>query len=499
MLQNAMWQAVSDVMGKGRLDSLAAIEELTADPAQRATLRDFVMGHPPMSGQAFRALASAALQGAGVLNGLAPAEGEPLDDEAMLTRFGGAAASFRRSFDAMPEEERDAAGEGRLLQAFGGLAFSLMRDASPEVSDRVAERLNGPAMRGLSGVLLRLGDAERGFPQDAGFRDALAFNAFQSGLRAALGGRAEPPAAFAGELSLIPQADRGRLRAALPGLADTLDASFPARPAFPPAQAGKLAATPAQHRDFLLSMLPIYHDHERPGAFDHGAAYHGRGHICRAFIFASTMAGLMEEMGHTVDRTALLCGIAGHDAGRERNGADTPEQEAESARLALEKMHERFGADTFGDDYEREFTAAIVGHASPTLESMLLNAADSLDIGRVTEFDFKYFPFLRGGEQEGPKALVPEYQNLRQALHEEADLLARMTDPLTQTRDLRMKLIQAGEAEDMVHVQRAASEAVAGQLALDAEEDFLAFVEGKIRAHPDMFPLLTRYYLDPLA
>ena len=186
------------------------------------------MGHPPMSGQAFRALASAALQGAGVLNGLAPAEGEPLDDEAMLTRFGGAAASFRRSFNAMPEEERDAAGEGRLLQAFGGLAFSLMRDASPEVSDRVAERLNGPAMRGLSGVLLRLGDAERGFPQDAGFRDALAFNAFQSGLRAALGGRAETPATFAGELSLIPQADRGRLRAALPGLADTLDASFPA-------------------------------------------------------------------------------------------------------------------------------------------------------------------------------------------------------------------------------------------------------------------------------
>lgn len=51
VLQDAMWQAVSDVMGKGRLDSLAAIEELTADPAQRATLRDFVMGHPPMSGQ----------------------------------------------------------------------------------------------------------------------------------------------------------------------------------------------------------------------------------------------------------------------------------------------------------------------------------------------------------------------------------------------------------------------------------------------------------------
>lgn len=147
-------------------------------------------------------------------------------------------------------------------------------------------------------MLLRLGDAERGFPQDAGFRDALAFNAFQSGLRAALGGKAEPPAAFAGELSLIPQADRDRLRAALPGLADTLDASVP-RPVRPsrPAQAGKLAATPAQHRDFLLSMLPIYHDHERPGAFVHGAAYHGRGHICRASFSRRRWRGSWRKWG----------------------------------------------------------------------------------------------------------------------------------------------------------------------------------------------------------
>ena len=129
---------------------------------------------------------------------------------------------------------------------------------------------------------------------------------------------------------------------------------------------------------------------------------------------------------------------------------------------------------------------------------MLLNAADSLDIGRVKDFDFQYFPFLRGGAQEGPKTVVPEYQNLREQLHEEADLLARMTDPLTQTRDLRMKLGEAGDMESMVRVQRAASDAVAGQLALDSEEAFLAFVEGKIRAYPDLFPLLTRYYLKPL-
>ena len=73
-----------------------------------------------------------------------------------------------------------------------------------------------------------------------------------------------------------------------------------------------------------------------------------------------------------------------------------------------------------------------------------------------------------------------------------------MTDPLTQTRDLRMKLGEAGDMESMVRVQRATSDAVAGQLALDSEEAFLAFVEGKIRAYPDLFPLLTRYYLKPL-
>ena len=195
-----------------------------------------------------------------------------------------------------------------------------------------------PSLQGLSGVLLRLGDAERGFPEDAGFRDAQVFNAFLSGLRAALGDKAQAPAAFAGELSLVPQAERDRLRAAVPGLADTLDASFPIRPPFPPAAGGRLDVTPARHRVFLLSMLPIYHAHARPGSIAHGAGYRGRGHISRAFIFASAMAGIMEGMGHTVDRTALLCGIAGHDAGRVNNGADTPEQEAESARHEVQAL-----------------------------------------------------------------------------------------------------------------------------------------------------------------
>lgn len=497
LLGDCVLRAVANVVGKGRLDCLTAIDSLTKDDTQRSALRDFVMARPPMNESAFKALASAALLGAATLDRLVPTEGEPLTDKALFEKLGNMAASFRRSLDAMPRADREATGEGSLLQTFGGLAFALVHKTSPETADRIAERLNTPDAQGLFSVLLRLGDTERGFPKDAGFRDALVFNAFQTGLRAALGGKAKPPTVFTGELSFVSQDDRNSLRLALPGLADSLDAAFPTRPTFPPAQ-GNLDISPAQHREFLLAMLPIYHDHEGPGSFDYGTAYHGRGHICRAFIFASAMAGIMEAMGHPVDRTALLCGIAGHDAGRTANGADTPEQEQESARLALEKMHTLFGADTFGEDYEREFTSAIVGHASRTLESMLLNAADSLDIGRVKDFDFKYFPFLRGGEQEGPHAFVPEYQILREQLHEEADFLARMTDPLTQIRDLRDKLIQADELETAAGIQRAASDAVAKQFGIN-DKEFLSVVEDKIRTHPDMFPLLTRFYLQPLA
>lgn len=518
LLNDCMNRVLREHVGADRMDCLAAVADLTPDPALRGRLRDMVMAQAvPMTGAAFRAVAATALEGAALLRDVtrqAP-EGE-MTHEAMAARLGTVAGAFSQRLAALPAHRAlgapGEAGEagaaptvaearGRLLQQCGGMAFALAGlDGDATARAALAARLDAPDMRSLSAVTQRLGDPARGFAADAAFGQVQAFNALLSGMRTALGEQAmASPAPFGHELSLVPPEDRARLHAALPGLAATLDASFPAHPAFPvAAHPERMPVGPAAHRRFLLDMLPIYHGHEMPGQFDHGAGYHGRGHICRAFIFASTMAGIMESMGHTVDRTALLCGIAGHDAGRTSNGADTPAQEAESARLALERMHASFGPDTLGADYEREFEAAIVGHASPTLESMLLNAADSLDIGRVKSFDFKYMPFLRGGPQEGPQAAVPDYQALREQLHEEADLLARLTDPMTQVRDLRMKLAEAGELETMVEVQRGASDAVRGQLALDSEEDFLAFVEGKIRTHPDMFPLLTRHYLAPL-
>lgn len=496
LMRDCLYRALEEVAGKERLQSLAAVASLTADPVRQAVLVDFVTEQPPMASKAFTVLASSALQGAAALGKIA--SGDAVTDADLAAEFGKTALSFRKAFEALPKNVQESTGENRLLQSLGQLAFAVAAQTNPRMEDLLAERLNAPAVQRFSGVLLRLGDVDKGFLNSPVYKDIIALNALQDGFRRVLAEKAHEPAVFSGELSLIPQADRDLLRSALPDAAAVLDTAFPVLPAFPAALKADFRLTPAQHREFLLSMLPVYHEHEKPGAFDHGTAYHGRGHICRAFIFAATMAGIMETMGHTVDKTALLCGIAGHDAGRSSNGADTVEQETESARLALDKMHELFGADTFGEAYEAEFAHAIVGHASPTLESLLLNAADSLDIGRVKDFDFKYFPFLRGGTLEGPRLDVPEYAILREKLHNEADLLARMTDPITQIRELRGKLLEEGEFETMRDMGIASSEAVKEQYPMGNKE-FLEFVENKIRSYPDMFPLLNRFYLKPFA
>lgn len=119
-------------------------------------------------------------------------------------------------------------------------------------------------------------------------------------------------------------------------------------------------------------------------------------------------------------------GIVGHDAGAESATARTRRTE-QGQRPSAEKMRRR--ADTFGDDYERD---ALTPCRTPAHAVHALAAAGLLDIGRkVTEFDFGTgYPFLRDGEQEGPRP-VPENARIcaKSQLTFETDLLARMTDP----------------------------------------------------------------------
>lgn len=496
LISNCMYRAMREMIGPERYDCLVEIPNLTTNRTQRDMLRDFVLNQTllPLDVNTFRAMASSAIKGGALLKSMAAADTETnaYSDTAMMQQLGSLATSFRAQLDALPPSASRVSQE-QLIQCMGKMAL-IMGEIRVEQEPLLRERLDSPAQREFASLILRLGNAETGFPKETGFKDACIISAFLGQLNTAY--TTVMPPAFAHDLSLASTTSRALLQAALPKMADTLNTAFPAFQAFPvAAHPEKLLTTPAAQRQFLLNMLPTYHEHEKPGGFDHGTSAHGRGHISRAFIFSAAMANIMEGMGHTLDRTALLCGIAGHDAGRVQNGADTVEQETESVRLTLESMRNTCGDDAFGAEYETEFTHSIVGHAGNTVESMILTSADSLDIGRVKDFDFKYLPFLRGGAQESSKVIVPEHESLRIQLQEEANLLARMTDPITQTRELSFKLLEAGLMDDYRNIQTSTVDTVIGMVEMGNEE-ILTFVESKIRNHPTMFPLLTQFYLN---
>ena len=131
---------------------------------------------------------------------------------------------------------------------------------------------------------------------------------------------------------------------------------------------------------------------------------------------------------------------------------------------------------------------------------MLLNAADSLDIGRTQEFDPDRFAFLHGKAGEVPSEKA---QHIRRQLAVEADLLQRLTNPLCQYRQVMNKLVEQavenrGPLSDMFMQQHQAirnsiRDAFAAEWTMGAEA-FMQSIEKAISDHPDMFPLLSQYY-----
>ena len=147
---------------------------------------------------------------------------------------------------------------------------------------------------------------------------------------------------------------------------------------------------------------------------------------------------------------------------------------------------------------------SIDAHKSKTLESTLLNAADSLDIGRTAAFDPSRFAFLRGenGERIGTAA-----KRIRSQLAREADLLQRLTNPYCALRNAHEKLfmqrVEAANSGNMELAnlygrQREDLEAdIAEVFRKDWEmssEDYMSRFEGTIRQNPQLFPLLSKYY-----
>ncbi len=272
---------------------------------------------------------------------------------------------------------------------------------------------------------------------------------------------------------------------------------YPARAAFPaPASPQAMPANDAQRRQFLVSILDDYVPLER--TFERGTSTHGRGHIARTYIFAKAMSSMLEENGVKVDLNAVLCGIAGHNVGREEGGDDRWEQQ--SAQKTVEAMRSKFPG-AMGEQYENAFKAAIItGGPVQTTEAMLLHAADSLDYGRVGTFDLSRFGFLNVPDGDDPSASA---QKIRNELKREADLLERITNPLCQYRNLLNHISEemldapASELESLREDRAAILDGIAKAFEEESKlssEQLMTDFENVLRDNQNMFPLLSRYY-----
>jgi hypothetical protein len=309
-------------------------------------------------------------------------------------------------------------------------------------------------------------------------------------------GKRDAPASFTAELSLIPESTRAMLRDIAPRTMEAFDQAHPAYAPFPaPANPGRMPADGAGRRAFLTNHLDAYLNHER--TFDRGSATHGRGHVARAFICASAMCSILEAQGISVDRNAVLCGITGHDVGRENGGADM--WEAKSAGMTVGYMRDDFGADSMGADYEQAVIDSITKR-SGTAEMMVFKSADSLDIGRTKDLDLSRMPFLRGkaGEKISQQAI-----EFREQLAKEANLLQRLTDPKSARREeLNQILIRMSNPDSDV-AMRAKDErdALLADVAAAYERDwelsadaFMKKVEDVVLNNPNLFPVLSNFY-----
>ena len=306
------------------------------------------------------------------------------------------------------------------------------------------------------------------------------------------------PPVFMGNYAMIPDSVRQSLAAIAPAVTQALG-QFPAFAPFPaPAAPQSLPQTDRQRKDFMVRHLHLYLNHEK--TFERGKSTHGRGHIARAFIFANVMSNILIEKGIKVDKNAVMLGISGHDSGRK--GGNDDRWEADSAELTQNLIRQDYGDNSMGEAYGTEVGKCINAHQSPTVEGMLLNSADSLDIGRTKDFNPQYFAFLKPAEGEQPSE---EATQLRAQLIKEADILQRLTDPYCMYRHLVVKYVNDCADDSLPEPVRqemetqfsTLTESIQHQFIADWEippEEYFANYENIILNNPELFPTLSKYY-----
>ncbi len=450
----------------------------------------------------------------------------PLGAQQILERLAALAKNADAEFAELKARSSLSGGVNAMsvqMQRISKLALEMLKKADPPVApvalSSALASLNSPEMRAFAGQLDAISSwAGKNNIQGSGAALAMHRMLCADAQNVALSaGVAVPaaPRAFAGDLTLVQANVRDILRTASPDFHAAFEAKFPGFPPFPaPARPDRMPQNAAQRRNFLLGVLEPYRDKEINGK-ERGISVHGRGHIIRAYMFANTMCNILKAQGVSVDKNAVLCGIAGHDLGRAGLGDDVWEKESANATVAaLKNAH---GPDAMGEIYEKEFAGCInkeqieqpdgtkvTVSGSKTLEGQLLNAADCLDIGRTKQFDDSYFDFLRGPNGE----LTEDAIKIRDGLKKEADLLQRLTNPLCANRQkmqsLEMQMIEIlnndGDTTEIQETKEELRENIGATFVLEAEkisnEDYLLKFENVVKANPQLFPLLSQYAFD---
>jgi len=212
----------------------------------------------------------------------------------------------------------------------------------------------------------------------------------------------DPPATV--DYRIVPPAARALVAQINPAQARQLDELHPYDPAASgarrlanipaPANPAAMPQTKAARKQFLLRMLPTYHNHEK--TFDKGTNWHGRTHATRAFVFSVTMGNILKEKGVKVDMNAVALATAGHDTGRRRNGRETADSEKRSAANTVAAVNEAYpgaAGPLWTAQLEINITTRAAGQ--DTIEGYLFKSADSLDYTRTDELDANHFPFLK--------------------------------------------------------------------------------------------------------
>ena len=273
-----------------------------------------------------------------------------------------------------------------------------------------------------------------------------------------------------------------------------------------PANPAAMPQDKAGRKQFLLRMLPTYHNHEK--TFDYGTNWHGRTHATRSFVFSVTMANILKEKGVTVDMNAVALATAGHDTGRRKNGRDTEGSEKRSAANTINAVNEAY-LGAAGPRWSAQIEINITSNAAQqeTIEGYLFKSADSLDFPRVGKLDPKRFPFLKEPIVTSDGFILPSDNGIRRQLMKEATLLTELTAPsypleaehdqlqneianLPDDPERQLKTARQAEIEtQMYQREKEQTDTLTDQQIVD-------LVENAIRSRPQDFPLLTKYYLN---